>query len=445
MTFSITTSLASVAFMIILSLYLRKTPFNRLSGRLPPGPKRLPLIGNLLQVPTKFEWRTYHKWCEELATDIIHLDALGISIVVLDSIKAAQELVEKRSAIYSGRPQSIVLNEFLGQNRNLAFMEYGEEWRIRRRLFDQMFNPTASKRYHLRMAKATRALLKRLCENPDNLLGHIRHHAGSIILAIVYGIEILPENDPHVSIAEKAIRAGIDATLPGAYLVENIPILKYVPEWFPGAGWKRRAKVTERMLRAMIVEPFETASAGIARGTNTLSFTSFCHQIFQETHDPAYDESLVRDVAGITYQAGADTTVSTLHTFFLAMMANPEAQKKAQEEIDLVIPAGHLPDFSDHDSLPYVSAIIKETFRWQPVTPVGVPHRLDKEDVYRGYRIPGGSIVLCNVWAMLHDETVYPEPFSFKPERFLTQDGKLNPNVQDPTQAFFGFGKRYGE
>ncbi|KAJ8079583.1 hypothetical protein PM082_011170 [Marasmius tenuissimus] len=103
MAFNVTNGLASVTFIIILALYLRKTTFNHRSGRLPPGPKRLPLIGNLLQVPTKFEWQTYHKWCEELATDIIHLDALGLSIVVLDSIKAAQELVEKRSAIYSSR------------------------------------------------------------------------------------------------------------------------------------------------------------------------------------------------------------------------------------------------------------------------------------------------------------------------------------------------------
>ncbi|KAK1216680.1 hypothetical protein PQX77_020693 [Marasmius sp. AFHP31] len=275
-----------------------------------------------------------------------------------------------------------------------------------------MFNPTASKRYHPRLAVATRALLKNLCENPDNLYGHIRHQAASVILSIAYGIEILPENDPHVSLAEEAVRLITAAVLPGANLVENIPLLRYVPEWFP--GWKRRAREAGRVTTAMIVKPFETATAGIATGT--------------------------------MFQAGADTTVSTLHTFFLAMMANPEAQKKAQEEIDRVIPAGHLPDLSDYDSLPYVSAIVKETFRWQPALPICVPHRSDKEDVYRGYRIPAGSVVLANIWyiisAMLHDESVYPEPFSFKPERFLTPDGKLNPNVQDPTCAFFGFGKR---
>ncbi|KAJ8079620.1 hypothetical protein PM082_011207 [Marasmius tenuissimus] len=127
------------------------------------------------------------------------------------------------------------------------------------------------------------------------------------------------------------------------------------------------------------------------------------------------------------------------------MLANREAQEKAQEEIDRIIPEGHLPDFSDYDSLPYVAAIVKETFRWQNVLPMGISRCSDREDVYKGYRIPAGSVVLTNAWAMMHDEAVYPDPFSFKPERFLTLGGQLDPNVQDPAQAVFGFGKRYLE
>ncbi|KAJ8079596.1 hypothetical protein PM082_011183 [Marasmius tenuissimus] len=131
-----------------------------------------------------------------------------------------------------------------------------------------MFNPAASKRYHPRLAVATRALLKNLCESPDNLYGHIRHHAASIILSIAYGIEILPENDPHVSLAEEAVRLITAAVLPGANLVENIPLLRYVPEWFPGAGWKRRAREARRITTEMIVKPFKTATAGIASKWN---------------------------------------------------------------------------------------------------------------------------------------------------------------------------------
>ncbi|KAJ8079622.1 hypothetical protein PM082_011209 [Marasmius tenuissimus] len=179
-----------------------------------------------------------------------------------------------------------------------------------------------------------------------------------------------------------------------------------------------------------------------AKGTIFPSFASFCSQEFQDTQDPAYDEALARDVAATMYFAGADTTVSTLTTFFLAMLANPEAQRRAQQEIDRVVPKGHLPDFSDHDSLPYIAAIVKETFRWQNVLPMGVLHCLDEEDVYNGYRLPAGSVVVTNIWAMLHDETVYPDPFSFKPERFLGPNSQLDPDVQDPAKAVFGFGRR---
>ncbi|KAJ7469321.1 cytochrome P450 [Mycena galericulata] len=92
------------------------------------------------------------------------------------------------------------------------------------------------------------------------------------------------------------------------------------------------------------------------------------------------------------------------------------------------------------ESLPYVAALVKEVLRWRTVTPIGFPHFSTIDDEYRGYRIPAGSIVIGNVWAILHNESMYPDPYAFKPERFLL-DGKLNPAVRDP-QAVFGFGRR---
>jgi len=73
-------------------------------------------------------------------------------------------------------------------------------------------------------------------------------------------------------------------------------------------------------------------------------------------------------------------------------------------------------------------------------TPVGVPHATSEDDVYEGYFIPKGSIVIANAWGMLHDPITYPEPSSFKPERFLTSDGSFR---DDPLIiSAYGFGRR---
>jgi hypothetical protein len=75
--------------------------------------------------------------------------------------------------------------------------------------------------------------------------------AGTIILAAAYGIDVQPSNDPFVEIAEKAIRAFSIGGRPGAYLVDSIPILKYVPSFLPGAGFKRLAMELRKDVDAM--------------------------------------------------------------------------------------------------------------------------------------------------------------------------------------------------
>ncbi|KAI0050259.1 cytochrome P450 [Auriscalpium vulgare] len=118
----------------------------------------------------------------------------------------------------------------------------------------------------------------------------------------------------------------------------------------------------------------------------------------------------------------------------------PAIQERAQAELDAVTGGTRLPSFEDRPNLPYVNALCKEVMRWRMVTPMGVPHRCTEDDVYEGYFIPKGSMIIANAWAMFRDPTLYPEPDTFDPERFLTADGQFK---DDPLiNAAFGFGKR---
>ena len=134
---------------------------------------------------------------------------------------------------------------------------------------------------------------------------------------------------------------------------------------------------------------------------------------------------------------------------------NPHVQRKAQEEIDRVVGNSRLPDFNDRASLPYIEAIYRELFRYEPPLGIGIPHSLVEDDIIDGYFLPKGlsnwmllgrllnlilgSMVSSNIWAMTHDENVYPDPFTFKPERFFNSDGTLN---DDNRVLAYGFGRR---
>jgi cytochrome P450 len=97
-------------------------------------------------------------------------------------------------------------------------------------------------------------------------------------------------------------------------------------------------------------------------------------------------------------KTACNKTASAILNFFYLMLSHPEAQAKAQEEMDRVIGRYRLPDFSDRDSLPYTNAILKEVLRYYPNVPLGLPHAGLEEGEYKGMRIPKGSLIIMNIW-----------------------------------------------
>ncbi|KAF8189603.1 cytochrome P450 [Mycena galopus ATCC 62051] len=404
---------------LLYGLHLRK---NRGKLPLPPGPTKFPLVGiNPFIISPTHPWETYMAWSKKYQTDILHLDLAGTSVIILSSLKAADALFEKRSSIYSDGPQFTML-ELMGW----VPLIFGNEWRAHRRLFSQRF-ATASPEHRATQLVARHALLRRLLYTPDKFMQHFRHE---IMISVTYGIDV-GLNDPFVSSVYEAADILSYAGVPGRYL-DSLPILKYVPSWFPGAQFKRDVKAWRKLSQRLADE------LGIARP----SFTPDNLNALKDSEDDYYTEGTVRATARTTYVAGTDTTVSALGSFIFGMLSNKDAQRKTQAEIDSVTQGKCLPDFTDEEAMPYITAVVKETLSWKNVGPLAIPHFLAVEDEYEGYRIPANSIVIGNTWAILHDEAVYSDPYVFKPERFLGDDGLINPAVPDP-QVAFGYGWRF--
>ncbi|KAF7368512.1 Cytochrome p450 [Mycena venus] len=306
-------------------------------------------------------WEACIQWSKKYDSDIIHVNLAGTPVIVLSSLEATEALLEKRSSIYSDRPTFPMVNDLMGWNFNLPFMKYGDEWYGGSTVVYLTNNSTWSHPpvFPVYSARQPISLLRRLLSNPAGFRDHLKQMAGEVIISVTYGIDVQPVNDPYVALAEEAIKSLSNARVPGRFIVDSIPILKYLPEWFPGAQFKRIAREGRSLSQAIRNVPFAETKRRMASGEATSCFTSKALRDL-ESGGKHFQESTVKNVAAAMYAAGAHTTVSALSTFILAMLANPDAQKNAQLEIDSVVGRGNLPDFSDKQAMPYVAALIKE-------------------------------------------------------------------------------------
>ncbi|KAJ7750812.1 cytochrome P450 [Mycena metata] len=433
-----------LVFLYISVSWLCITGYRRIIGTkkrrllLPPGPPGKPIIGNALDIPVHNAWHKASQWAKQYG-DIVYVDAVGQPIVYLNSFEVTQDLLEKRSSIYSDRGDAPMLKDLVGFDWNFAFMPHGDEWRAHRKIFHQNFNFKAVAAFQPSQRKHVHFMMRDMYEAPSQFYNHIKRLSIAIIMDAIYGLEIQRENDPYIKIADEALEYLTEAATPGAFLVDVFPSLKLVPEWFPGAGFKTKAKKWRVPVTKLATEPFNAAKRAFEAGKINTSLTYSWLDKLSRHPDEEYRkgmEKAISNVGGTAYVGGFETTSSTLAFFILAMMTHPGVQKRAHAELDHVVGSKRMPEYSDLANLPYLNAIYKEVLRWRPVVPLGVPHRATQDDMYKGMLIPKGCIILCNQWLMLRNEKAYgPDPDTFNPERFL------KPGVPDPIAAF-GFGRR---
>ncbi|KAH9952753.1 CyP450 monooxygenase [Russula dissimulans] len=409
----------------------------------PPGPPGWPVIGNLFHIPKLSPWAAYSDMSRKHG-DIMCFRVLGEVIVVLCSLTAIKELLETRGEIYADRPDLPIL-EIMEVDWLLPIVRKGEYWRKNRTLLERSLRPGVATPHRRLIEEKTRVFLGQMLKTPKDFRTHIDFLQGKIIMSLVYGYE-LKENDDILVPAHKTGEIISRVILPGAALVNHLPFLRHTPSWIPWFKNEPMAGMCRELGKRMMNEPINhVKKAMVCNDARSLASTgSPTDEIVARGHCCSVAGKRAtrvgRELSGPERQRAEQTTVFSMTALFVALILYPEVQRRAQAELDLVLSRDRLPVIEDKPRLPYIEAMCKELTRWRMVTPMGVPRASAEDDVYRGFFIPKGPIHRSYPRAVLHNPDLYPDPETFKPERFLNKDGTCR---DDPTIALaFGAGKR---
>ncbi|TFY75756.1 hypothetical protein EWM64_g8256 [Hericium alpestre] len=284
-------SILLCSFALVVVLTIRSYLQRRRSHPLPPGPTPLPLIGNILSIPSEAPWATYAQWSRDYESDIVSFWNFDQLTIVVNSHAAAKELFERRSANYSQRPRNTMID----------------------------------------------------------------FAAAAISMAVAYGHDIAPENDRFVELAHRSFDMLSAVYFPGAALVNAFPSLRHLPSWLPFAGFKRYAKKCLQMTIEMKNVPWQSVKSRLVEGSAKPSLASKWIVENEESDAGEEADEAAKDAAAIIYAGGADTSSSATTTALLHLTLNPQVQRRAQEEIDRVVGRRRLPAFDDRASLPAIT------------------------------------------------------------------------------------------
>ncbi|KAL0959324.1 hypothetical protein HGRIS_014585 [Hohenbuehelia grisea] len=244
--------LAVLLHSLVLA-YLTRRWKQRQSLPTPPGPPSQPLIGNILQVSPQGAWLSFTELRPKYG-DLIFFHGLGNSILVLNSLKAINDLFDKRGNNYSNRPSFTVVGELMGLGQSMPLLPYGTEWREQRKLAHMALNPTAVKKYHVVQEDLAALLCADILKTPDDFFSLVRLTAGRIILAVTYGLSPKTADSDYITDAEETMELIGRATVPGAFLCDLIPSMKYLPSWVP---FQREATKGRAMIENLVTKPLE--------------------------------------------------------------------------------------------------------------------------------------------------------------------------------------------
>ncbi|CAI6098838.1 unnamed protein product [Clonostachys chloroleuca] len=438
-------ALPATACLLLFIAFKRWTRDGRLK-HLPPGPKGVPFIGNMLDMADTDKMIQKSKdWADEYGE--IFYTKVGLSnFVWLSSPKVVRELMDKKGSIYSSRPPSIMINT-VSNGERLNFLPYGHKWRTIRNILHSALNLETSSTYKpVQDFESKQAVWEILHAKDDWEFSDInRRYSTSTIMTITYGLRVPTLQHRLYQDILKIVRHFSLATAPGEWIVDMVPMLADIVPQFLLQNWKTVAQKWYKEDAEIYLGLYNKLMGDIKNGTAPDCFIKDMAR--EKLKKNPISDTTAAFAAGALIEAGSDATTTALNNVVLACLLYPEIVAGAHEELDRVVGQDRMPDFSDEPNLPYIRGIAKETLRWRASTKIGPAHATTQDDWYNGYFIPKGTGVVLNWWAIHMDEKRWKDPGRFDPTRYLEDplteaESMAQPNPELRDHFTFGAGRR---
>lgn len=301
-------------------------------------------------------------------------------------------------------------------------MPYGKRWRAVRNIMHSTLTLKNAEAYSVIQDFESKQLLVDLLNTPDDFYMHNRRYSASVIFQVVYGRRIPQWDCQDIKEIFEVLGRFVQVRRPGEWLVDVFPSLADSRLFDLFSPWRKVGKAFFKADNQVFQRLWRRMQSDVAAGSVSNCFgKDFMEAREADKYDDCIDDLQAAWLCGGLVEAGSETTSAALNNFIKLLLSNPEAQRRAHEELDTVV-GDRLPTFADEPNLPYIRAMCKEILRMRPVNKFGVNHSSTQDDWYKGWFIPKGSVVMVNMWAIQYDPSIWHDPEKFEPARYLGWD-----------------------
>ncbi|KAJ3297021.1 hypothetical protein HK104_000938 [Borealophlyctis nickersoniae] len=402
-----------VASLAVSSYFLLRGDKNN-GRKLPPGPRALPILGNLHQLGD-FPHKLFAEWAKTYG-DLTSVWFGSQLVVVINTHKAAKDVLVSHGSKHSSRFHSILTNDILTrESRGFAFRQNDDYWKLHRRVAAQALAPKAVRGYQPLIEKEAGLLVLGFIDDATGgkeTMRHFQRFSLSTIMNVSFGISIADTGDKYLDRISKLMDGLFDLSNPAKSPHDFIPLLRLFPNPLNKSAEQCRDGL-EEVFGQLISELKER----IERGTDVDCMVG---RVLKDEEGKTIGHLDLTWLAIVIVGAGIETTATTLAWLFCILAVHPEVSAKLHEEMDRVVGRDRLATPEDEASLPYLTATLWEINRFRPAHYLGVPHYSTEDDEYNGYFIPKDTIILTNIKSMSQEPTIFAgsDPNIFNPSRY---------------------------